>query len=274
MGSDVRSHPGDLGRRVRHRRTEMGLTRAQVAERAGIDEAVVAYVEEQPAAVRAEIILRLAYALDLPDYSLLGSDADIPPEFPGRRPRLDVLAEPECWQLLDQHGVGRIAFVAERDGSPHIHPLNYAVEDRRLLLRTRQGSLLDATVGQSAEGCPASFEVDRIDVAEHEGWSVLLRGVLTPTDTGTEPAAVEPWAGGVAVRQTCLVPRVTTGRRIFIDLAVQVPAHGSNPGSGRQRRLRSGMAADTHRRPGRLDAGIAGKRAARRPVRVSGRSHR
>ena len=52
------SHPGDLGRRVRHRRAELGLTRAQVAERAGIDEAL-AYIEEQPASVRAEIVLRL-----------------------------------------------------------------------------------------------------------------------------------------------------------------------------------------------------------------------
>jgi transcriptional regulator with XRE-family HTH domain len=217
MASDVGSHPGDLGRRVRHRRAELGLTRAQVADRAGIDEAVVAYIEDQPASVRAEIVLRLAYALDLPDFSLLGSDADVPPEFGGRRPRLDVLAEPECWQLLDQRGVGRIAFVAEKDGSPHIHPLNYSVENRRLVLRTRKGSLLDRMIGVAAEGCPASFEVDHIDDAQHEGWSVLLRGLVTPADAETEPAEVEPWAGGVVVRQACLIPQLITGRRIFVD---------------------------------------------------------
>jgi transcriptional regulator with XRE-family HTH domain len=217
MVSDVSSHPGDLGRRVRHRRAELGLTRAQVAGRAGIDEAVVAYIEEQPASVGAEIVLRLAYALDLPDFSLLGSDADVPPEFGGRRPRLDVLAEPECWQLLDQHGVGRIAFVAGGDDSPHIYPLNYAVEDRRLMLRTRQGSLLDKSVGQSSHGCPASFEVDHIDDAQHQGWSVLARGLITPASRATQPADAEPWAGGEAVRLACLVPRVITGRRIFVD---------------------------------------------------------
>jgi transcriptional regulator with XRE-family HTH domain len=217
MMSDTGSHPGDLGRRVRHRRAELGLTRAEVAGRAGIDEALVAYIEEQPASVRAEIVLRLAYALDLPDFSLLGSDADVPPEFGGRRPRLDVLAEPECWQLLDQHGVGRIAFVADPGDSPHIYPLNYAIEDRRIVLRTRQGSLLDKSVGQSSAGCLASFEVDHIDDAQHEGWSVLVRGLVTSAGTGTQPADVEPWAGGEAVRQACLVPGVITGRRIFAD---------------------------------------------------------
>lgn len=216
MVSDEGSHPGDLGRRLRHRRAELGLTRAQVAGRAGIEEAVVASIEEQPATVSAEIVLRLAYALDVPDFALLGSDADVPPRFGGRRPRLDVLAEPECWQLLGLHGVGRIAFAADHDDSLCIHPLNYVVAGRRLVLRARQGSLLERTV-ESSQSCPASFEVDHIDDAQHEGWSVLVRGEVTPTDVGTEPAAVEPWAGGVAVRRICLVPRVVSGRRIFVD---------------------------------------------------------
>lgn len=178
MASDLGSHPGDLGRRVRHRRMELGLTRAQAASRAGIKEAVVTYIEEEPASVSAEIVLRLAYALDLPDCALLGSDADVPPRYGGRHPRLDVLAEPECWRLLDDHGVGRVAFLAEQDDLPHIHPLNYAVRDRRLVMRARQGSLLDLTVSRSA---------------------------------------AEPWAGGVAVREVCLTPRIVTGRRIFVD---------------------------------------------------------
>jgi transcriptional regulator with XRE-family HTH domain len=134
MGSDQGSHPGDLGRRVRHRREELGLTRAQVAARAGIDEEVVTFIEEEPAAVGAETILRLAYALDVPDFSLLGSDADVPPEFGGRRPGLEVLAVGECWRLLDDHGVGRIAFLAEPGDPPYVHPMNYAVRDGCVVL--------------------------------------------------------------------------------------------------------------------------------------------
>lgn len=203
---------------MRHRRDELGLTRAEVANRAGIEEAVVTYIEEGPASVSAETVLRLAYALDVPDFALLGSDADVPPEFGGRRPGLDVLAVPDCWRLLDAHGVGRIAFLAEQNGMPHVHPLNYAVSDHRLIVRTRAGSLLDQTVGRSGHGCPASFEVDHIDDPQHEGWSVLLRGVAALTDPGGEPAAAEPWAGGVRVRQVCLTPQAVTGRRIFVEL--------------------------------------------------------
>ena len=40
----------------------MGLTRAQVADRAGVEKALLTYIEEEPASVRAEIVLRLAYA--------------------------------------------------------------------------------------------------------------------------------------------------------------------------------------------------------------------
>lgn len=212
------SHPGDVGRRVRHRREELGLTRAELADRAGIKEPAVAYIEEQPLSVSTVVMLRLAYALDLPDSTLLGSDADVPPgfQYAARHPSLDVLAEPECWRLLDDHGVGRIAFLAEPGGSPHVLPLNYAVRDHALVMRTRQGSLLDTTVGRSTEGCPASFEVDRIDDAQSEGWSVLVRGLVIITDVGDQPADVEPWAGGVRVRQIHLTPRTITGRRVFV----------------------------------------------------------
>lgn len=216
MGSDQGSHPGDLGRRVRHRREELGLTRAQVAARAGIDEQVVTFIEEEPAAVGAETILRLAYALDVPDFSLLGSDADVPPEFGGRRPGLEVLAVGECWRLLDDHGVGRIAFLAEPGDPPYVHPMNYAVRDGCVVLRVRLGGFLDGALGRFPQGCPASFEVDHIDDAQHEGWSVLLRGLAMP-EAGNGLADIEPWAGGVEVRSVRLTAGIVTGRRIFID---------------------------------------------------------
>jgi len=212
------THPGDIGRRVRHRREQLGLTRAELADRAGVKEELVAYIEQWPLAVSTPMLLRLAYALDLPDLALLGSDADVPPEFgyAARHPSLDALAEPECWRLLDDHGVGRIAFLAEPGATPHILPLNYAVRDHALVMRTRQGSLLDTTAGRSAGGLPASFEVDHIDDAEREGWSVLLRGSVVLAGAADEPGEVEPWAGGVRVRRVRLTPQAVTGRRIFV----------------------------------------------------------
>jgi hypothetical protein len=62
------------------------------------------------------MLLRLAYAVDLPDFSLLA------PRPTGHRisrtaplhPSVDILAEKERWRLLDDHSVGRIAFMADR----------------------------------------------------------------------------------------------------------------------------------------------------------------
>jgi len=194
------------------------MTRAELADRAGLKELGIAYLEEEPLNVSTETLLRLAYALDVPDATLLGSDADVPPGFEraARHPSLDVLAEPECWRLLDDHGVGRIAFLAEPDDSPHVLPLNYAVRDHALVMRTRHGSLLETAAGRCSEGCPASFEVDHIDDAQREGWSVLLRGSVRLGDVADEPAEVEPWAGGLRVRQIRLMPRIVTGRRIYV----------------------------------------------------------
>jgi len=211
-------HPGDIGRRVRHRREQLGMTRAELADRAGLKELGIAYLEEEPLNVSTETVLRLAYALDLPDSALLGSDADAPPGFEhaARHPSLDVLAEPECWRLLDDHGVGRIAFLPEPDDSPHVLPLNYSVRDHALVMRTRRGSLLETTAGRCTEGCPASFEVDHIDDAQSEGWSVLLRGSVLLGDVADEPPDVEPWAGGLRVRQIRMTPQIVTGRRIYV----------------------------------------------------------
>ncbi|MGX1246953.1 hypothetical protein RKD46_008057 [Streptomyces pseudovenezuelae] len=42
--------PGDLGRRLLHRRGELGLTRREVADRAGMAPGYLRYLEESPAA--------------------------------------------------------------------------------------------------------------------------------------------------------------------------------------------------------------------------------
>jgi transcriptional regulator with XRE-family HTH domain len=66
---------------VRHRREELGMTRAELADRAGIKELAVACIEEQPLNMSTETLPWLAYALDLPDSALLGSDTDMPSGF-------------------------------------------------------------------------------------------------------------------------------------------------------------------------------------------------
>jgi hypothetical protein len=62
------------------------------------------------------------------------------------------------------------------------------------------------------------FEVDRIDEAHRDGWSVLVQGPAhhvsqeeTARLTGTD---VTPWAGGDRQLYVRIIPSQITGRRI------------------------------------------------------------
>jgi hypothetical protein len=60
-----------------------------------------------------------------------------------------------------------------------------------------------------------SFEVDHIDEALREGWSVLLTGRLQLVDDEpAEPDGPHPWAGGDRQVLLRLVPSGRSGRRI------------------------------------------------------------
>src|ERR1044072_270136 len=76
--------PGDLGRRLAARRAELGLTRRQTANRAGIAPSYLRYLEEAPgAAPDAGALLRLAGVLETTVTELAGGHAGLPPG-PGR----------------------------------------------------------------------------------------------------------------------------------------------------------------------------------------------
>ena len=65
---------------------------------------------------------------------------------------------------------------------------------------------------------PVSFEVDRLDEAMSEGWSVLVTGRVrrvSPDELGQlETLGLEPWAGGERTAYLRLEPHEVTGRRI------------------------------------------------------------
>jgi transcriptional regulator with XRE-family HTH domain len=56
--------PGDLGRRVAQRRRELGLSRQELAERAGMAAPYIEYLEDKAARVPIFSVTRLALALD------------------------------------------------------------------------------------------------------------------------------------------------------------------------------------------------------------------
>ncbi len=206
---------GDLGRRITERRAELGLDRKQTAERAGMAESYLTYVESNPATVDDGALLRLAAALRTTLTALRGGDVGLPP---GRgdaapRPALTDLSEPACWELLGTHGVGRLARTGD-DGLPEVLPVNYNVLDRAVAVRTSVGR------AHELDGTDVAFEVDRIDDALREGWSVLTAGTVERVTDAAEARSLDdraptrPWAGGDRTAWLLVRPGRISGRRI------------------------------------------------------------
>ena len=175
----------------------------------------IQYLETHPARPTRAARLQLADALQTTPETLLGADTPAPP---GRAaPRSDsvlqTLTAAECFELLSPGGVGRVAFTTA-DG-PVVLPLNYAMADQTVIFRTAPDTLLAGYL----DG-PAGFEVDRLDDALSQGWSVLVTGRAVRVTSEAEvrrlerSAGVRPWAGGARDVYVRIIPHRITGRRI------------------------------------------------------------
>ncbi|KOU77418.1 XRE family transcriptional regulator [Streptomyces sp. MMG1533] len=210
-----RPNPGDIGRRVAAARTRQGLTRVEAAHRAGIAPGYLAYLEEQPADPTMASLIRLGDALGTTVTALLGGGVDLPPGQgqAALHPQLRDLSRDECRARLSTHGVGRVA-VSTPDG-PAVVPVNYDVVDDEIAFRTAPDSVLAAAVGSEV-----AFEVDHVDEAMSQGWSVLVVGparVVTEPDSVrklVERAHTKPWPGGERQMWVSIQSMRITGRRI------------------------------------------------------------
>jgi uncharacterized protein len=121
-----------------------------------------------------------------------------------------TLNREECWSLLRDGTLGRVAVVVE--GRPHILPVNYASADDDVVFRTAEGTLLDAAVGT-----PIAFEVDGVDPSTRSGWSVCVHGRSVLLD-GAHPdrfVPVDTWAPRGRDRWYRIVAEDITGRRLY-----------------------------------------------------------
>ena len=126
---------------------------------------------------------------------------------------VEDLTEATCRRHLAAESVGRIALVS--DGRVDMFPVNYAMSDGAVVIRTRLGGAL-ASLGDRAD---VVFEIDELDHRHHTGWSVVVHGVA---ERITDPAVVEqlealdiqPWAGGSRPDWLRIEPTDLTGRRI------------------------------------------------------------
>ncbi len=123
---------------------------------------------------------------------------------------ITVLSESESWNLLASVALGRL--VTSVDGQPEIFPVNFAVQNRTVLIRTAEGTKLVSSVINDR----VVFESD-----EHtfdEGWSVIVKGMARPLRTEKEIEEAErahllPWTATSKRHYVRVIPTQITGRR-------------------------------------------------------------
>jgi len=207
---------GDLARRVAHRRAEVGLTVEELAERAGIDPGYLRYFEASPQATLSAGALQLiALALDTTPLALLGGEVDRPPGRgrAGRHPVLQPLTTEQCETHLAVGGVGRIVYSSER--GPVALPVNFEYTQGEVVFSTDEAKAA-ALEARSIVG----FEVDRVDEAMSEGWSVIVTGQarrITDPEERQRLASLDlvGWAGGDRHSLVAIEPGEITGRVIM-----------------------------------------------------------
>ena len=134
-------------------------------------------------------------------------------------PVLERLEADECLRLISPGGVGRLAY-SGRYGLT-VFPVNYLMLGGAIVFRTAEYSPVDEDLRTGIPGAEydVAFEIDSIDHAAHEGWSVLIHGpahhmeVLAEHDQAMQ-AGVEPWPGGEREHAIRITPHRISGRRI------------------------------------------------------------
>lgn len=130
------------------------------------------------------------------------------------RGHVQPLTRDECLVLLGTARVGRLGVTIR--ALPAIVPVNYAMDDDRIVIRSVPGSKLDAATAESV----VAFEVDDHDPDGAWGWSVLVQGIAEEVTDPDEIAALRAnglraWAypDGEAHRWLRIETEVVTGRR-------------------------------------------------------------
>ena len=121
-----------------------------------------------------------------------------------------VLEEDRCWELLESHEFGRLAFSVAND--PDICPVNYCARDGKIYIRTAAGSkLLSVTINHKI-----AFEFDQ--VRPTEATSVIIYGRARELDSDDEREFFEslplrPWVATAKYHYLEITPDEISGRR-------------------------------------------------------------
>jgi nitroimidazol reductase NimA-like FMN-containing flavoprotein (pyridoxamine 5'-phosphate oxidase superfamily) len=126
---------------------------------------------------------------------------------PESNPRLEILEERECLQLLSREPVGRLALTAS--ALPVVLPINFVLMDNTIVFATDEGLKLQA----ARQGTVACLEVDGFDRWSHGGWSVLATGRMSEI---TDPVRL------AEARQLPLSPWALARPQHYVELSIEL----------------------------------------------------
>ena len=128
------------------------------------------------------------------------------------------LSDDECWAHLHRTRIGRLA--VNNGNQPDIFPVNYVIDDGKVIVRTAEGTKLAAAIATGN----VAFEIDGIDDEAQAGWSVVVHGVACEPRTveavlHDHSLELEPWArAGSKLRFIEITPARVAGRAVGGDV--------------------------------------------------------
>ena len=209
------SNVGDVGRRVALRRRELGLSVEDLAARAGMSPEYVTYLESQPAQLSPASAMRLAVALETSVDVLRGGGVELPAGQGGANSWCAFGARSAPRSAASSLPGGRRPPRVPRGSRPGRSARELPDAGRRVVFRTAALS----SVRSATHAGRVGFEVDHIDDAMREGWSVLVTGYAHEVHDveqlqRLERLGVEPWSGNERPFYVRIEPVEVSGRRI------------------------------------------------------------
>jgi nitroimidazol reductase NimA-like FMN-containing flavoprotein (pyridoxamine 5'-phosphate oxidase superfamily) len=132
-----------------------------------------------------------------------------------RQQATEILSESECWELLDQTQVGRLA--VDIAGQPDIFPINFVIDKSGIVFRSAAGTKLAGAVLNRF----VAFEIDGYHPDDRSAWSVVVKGQARAIERMQEVFDAEdlplyPWLAWEKPNFVRIEPTVITGRRYHI----------------------------------------------------------
>ena len=130
-------------------------------------------------------------------------------------PEAENMGVHDCWRYLRSTSLCRRAFT--HGDTVEIFPVNYVPSNGTLLIRTREGTKLEAATGRQV----VALEADGMNQYGTIAWSVVVKGHAAIVDDEEDiqdaaEAGLSPWQAGPKNRLLRVTPGEMSGRKFVI----------------------------------------------------------